>query len=172
MMTLQEVTSSISGSPNSFPRIDGSHFDRILSSPTANLLIVNCSTSFSAVFQLYLGGQYTYPLSSNYVNQYSIQYSFQATSCFSHNYCRNNGFYYLWPVFRRLLYTPFQQYFSYISAASTPIHFPRIMLTSTPYNIRSKLRADFSHNYCRNNGFYHLWPVFRRFLCFKGANVL
>ena len=46
-------------------------------------LIVWSLTLFSTVFQLYCCGQYTYPCVPRVVfNQYSAQYSFQATGCF------------------------------------------------------------------------------------------
>ena len=46
----------------------------------------------------------------------------------------------------------FQQYFSYIAAASATIHaFLECLFTSTPHNIPSEPLAAVSHNHCRKN---------------------
>ena len=55
-------------------------------------LIVWCSTMFSTVFQLYHGGQYTYPCLPGVLltcATHSILSKLMAA--FKHNHCRNNG---------------------------------------------------------------------------------
>ena len=51
------------------------------------------------------------------------------------------------------LLTPFQQYFSYITEASAPIHaFLELFLTSTTHNVLSKTLTAFPDNHRQNNG--------------------
>ena len=58
-------------------------------------------------------------------------------------------------VFNTVFNSSFQQYFSYIMAASAPNHaFPRVHSATTLHNILPKALAAFPHNNCQNNGSY------------------
>ena len=57
-------------------------------------MLAGCLKPLSTVFQLYRGGQYTYPYFPVVYNQYPEHYSFQVSmplAAFTHNHCRDNG---------------------------------------------------------------------------------